>query len=147
MKKKTDKISESIKQYLALNTPLFGNKNMDLEYCESEVCFSEGCNVTNLPQVYDIILEKSKKIDNVIKKLLNRINARIYKTKEIRESWTKKYMELTDLDGVKIDFESTWVHLRKSNTEPIVRIYTEAPTQAEADDLAAQFVKKLEAFS
>ena len=34
---------------------------MDLEYCESEVCFSEGCNVTNLPQVYDIILEKSKK--------------------------------------------------------------------------------------
>jgi hypothetical protein len=104
MKKKTDKISESIKQYLALNTPLFGNKNMDLEYCESEVCFSEGCNVTNLPQVYDIILEKSKKIDNVIKKLLNRINARIYKTKEIRESWTKKYMELTDLDGVKIDY-------------------------------------------
>ena len=51
------------------------------------------------------------------------------------------------IDGVKIDFESTWVHLRKSNTEPIVRIYTEAPTQAEADDLAAQFVKKLEAFS
>ena len=51
------------------------------------------------------------------------------------------------IDGVKIDFESTWVHLRKSNTEPIVRIYTEAPTQEEADALAATFVKKLEAFS
>ncbi|MEY2998920.1 MAG: hypothetical protein RLZZ02_729, partial [Bacteroidota bacterium] len=46
-----------------------------------------------------------------------------------------------------IDFETTWVHLRKSNTEPIVRIYTEAPSQEEADDLAATFVKKLEAFS
>jgi len=51
------------------------------------------------------------------------------------------------IDGVKIDFESTWVHLRKSNTEPIVRIYTEAPTQAEADALAATFVQKLETFS
>ena len=51
------------------------------------------------------------------------------------------------IDGVKIDFESTWVHLRKSNTEPIVRIYTEAPSQEEADALAATFVKKLEAFS
>ncbi len=40
-----------------------------------------------------------------------------------------------------------WVHLRKSNTEPIVRIYTEAPSQEEADALAATFVKKLEAFS
>jgi len=51
------------------------------------------------------------------------------------------------IDGVKIDFETTWVHLRKSNTEPIVRIYTEAPSQEEADALAATFVKKLEAFS
>ncbi len=51
------------------------------------------------------------------------------------------------IDGVKIDFETTWVHLRKSNTEPIVRIYTEAPTQLEADSLAATFVQKLESFS
>ena len=46
-------------------------------------------------------------------------------------------------DGVKIDFPTEWVHLRKSNTEPIIRIYTEAPTQTEADVLAERFVKEL----
>lgn len=40
------------------------------------------------------------------------------------------------IDGVKIDFDNSWAHLRKSNTEPIIRIYTEAPTQLEADELA-----------
>lgn len=44
--------------------------------------------------------------------------------------------QITEIDGVKIDFENSWVHLRKSNTEPIIRIYSEAPTMQEADDLA-----------
>ncbi|MGB0455928.1 MAG: phosphoglucosamine mutase, partial [Flavobacteriaceae bacterium] len=43
---------------------------------------------------------------------------------------------LTTVDGVKIDFADSWVHLRKSNTEPIIRIYTEAPSQQQADALA-----------
>lgn len=43
---------------------------------------------------------------------------------------------ITDIDGVKIDFADSWVHLRKSNTEPIIRIYSEAHTMAEADVLA-----------
>ncbi len=43
------------------------------------------------------------------------------------------------IDGVKIDFASSWVHIRSSNTEPIIRIYTEAQTQQEADQLADQF--------
>jgi phosphomannomutase len=43
---------------------------------------------------------------------------------------------VTDIDGVKIDFAESWVHLRKSNTEPIIRIYAEAHTQEEADKLA-----------
>ena len=43
---------------------------------------------------------------------------------------------MTDIDGVKIDFADSWVHLRKSNTEPIIRIYSEAHTMAEADALA-----------
>lgn len=43
---------------------------------------------------------------------------------------------ITDIDGVKIDFADSWVHLRKSNTEPIIRIYSEAHTMAEADALA-----------
>jgi len=44
--------------------------------------------------------------------------------------------QITDIDGVKIDFENSWVHLRKSNTEPIIRIYSEASTMQEADELA-----------
>lgn len=44
--------------------------------------------------------------------------------------------EVNDIDGVKIDFDNSWVHLRKSNTEPIIRIYSEAATMAEADALA-----------
>ncbi|MDE6859317.1 MAG: phosphoglucosamine mutase [Duncaniella sp.] len=44
--------------------------------------------------------------------------------------------QITDIDGVKIDFENSWVHLRKSNTEPIIRIYSEASTMCEADELA-----------
>lgn len=45
--------------------------------------------------------------------------------------------KITDIDGVKIDFPESWVHLRKSNTEPIIRIYSEAHTAKEAEDLAA----------
>ena len=44
--------------------------------------------------------------------------------------------EINDIDGVKIDFSDSWVHLRKSNTEPIIRIYSEAATMEEADRLA-----------
>ncbi len=53
--------------------------------------------------------------------------------------------EISTIDGVKIDFPDAWVHLRKSNTEPIVRIYTEAATQAAADALANTWAQKLEA--
>lgn len=45
---------------------------------------------------------------------------------------------ITDIDGVKIDFADSWVHLRKSNTEPIIRIYSEASTMEKADELAQQ---------
>ena len=52
---------------------------------------------------------------------------------------------VTDIDGVKIDFVENWVHLRKSNTEPIIRIYTEAKSQAEADTLAERFIAEIKA--
>lgn len=56
----------------------------------------------------------------------------------ILEAMKKKYAseKITDIDGVKIDFEDCWVHLRKSNTEPIIRIYAEASTMDKADTLA-----------
>jgi phosphomannomutase len=51
---------------------------------------------------------------------------------------------VNDIDGVKIDFDNSWVHLRKSNTEPIIRIYTEAHTAEEAETLAKRFISELE---
>ena len=58
---------------------------------------------------------------------------------------TAKYQheEISTIDGVKIDFPSEWVHLRKSNTEPIIRIYTEAPSQAAADALALRITDEI----
>uniref|UniRef100_UPI0040563151 phosphoglucosamine mutase n=1 Tax=Alistipes sp. TaxID=1872444 RepID=UPI0040563151 len=54
---------------------------------------------------------------------------------------------VNDIDGVKIDFEENWVHLRKSNTEPIIRVYTEAKTMAEAEALAKRFISEIEQIS
>lgn len=44
-------------------------------------------------------------------------------------------VQVTDIDGVKLDFPNKWVHLRKSNTEPIIRVYSEASTMEEADEI------------
>ena len=58
---------------------------------------------------------------------------------------TEKYRSenITTIDGVKIDFSDNWVHLRKSNTEPIIRIYTEASSQKNADDLATRIIDEI----
>lgn len=67
----------------------------------------------------------------------------ILKTMEARY----KNEQLTTIDGVKIDFSDSWVHLRKSNTEPIIRIYTEAKSQEEADSLADKFIQEIAAIA
>ncbi len=54
-----------------------------------------------------------------------------------------KNENITTIDGVKIDFADNWVHLRKSNTEPIIRIYTEAATQELADSLALKIIDEI----
>lgn len=51
-----------------------------------------------------------------------------------------KNEEINDIDGVKIDFPDKWVHLRKSNTEPIIRVYSEASTMEEANELGKQIM-------
>jgi len=65
------------------------------------------------------------------------------------EAMENKYANetLTTVDGVKIDFADSWVHLRKSNTEPIIRIYTEATSQQQADKLADRFIVELKTLS
>ncbi len=57
----------------------------------------------------------------------------------IKEKFSNE--RITDIDGVKIDFADSWVHLRKSNTEPIIRIYSEASTMEKADALAEEIKK------
>lgn len=74
-------------------------------------------------------IELTPEID--VDSLLNKMTAR-YSNENV-----------TTIDGVKIDFEREWVHLRKSNTEPIIRIYTESYTQKSADDLASSFLKEI----
>ena len=63
----------------------------------------------------------------------------------ILEGMAGKYIDekVSTIDGVKIDFADEWVHLRKSNTEPIIRIYTEAPTQRQADALAERIIGEI----
>ncbi|MDE6779721.1 MAG: phosphoglucosamine mutase [Alistipes sp.] len=64
--------------------------------------------------------------------------------KVLREVKTKYAGEkVNDIDGVKIDFAENWVHLRKSNTEPIIRVYTEAKSMEEADALAQRFIAEI----
>jgi phosphomannomutase len=55
-----------------------------------------------------------------------------------------KQFEINDIDGVKIDFPQGWVHLRKSNTEPIIRIYSEAPTKEQADKFAKAIMDEID---
>ena len=49
-----------------------------------------------------------------------------------------------NIDGVKVDFENEWVHLRKSNTEPIIRLYTESSTMKKADALAQKIMNEIQ---
>lgn len=65
----------------------------------------------------------------------------------ILEAMAAKYAneDITTIDGVKIDFAEEWAHLRKSNTEPIIRIYTEAHTQQKADELAVRIIEEIKA--
>lgn len=65
--------------------------------------------------------------------------------KVIKES--HKQYEVNDIDGVKIDFPTGWVHLRKSNTEPIIRIYSEAGTYDEADKFAKDIIQQIKAIA
>jgi len=61
--------------------------------------------------------------------------------KVIKESY--KQYEVNDIDGVKIDFPTGWVHLRKSNTEPIIRIYSEARTPEQAEGFASAMIDEI----
>jgi phosphomannomutase len=67
----------------------------------------------------------------------------------ILKAMSEKYKseDVNTIDGVKIDFPNEWVHLRKSNTEPIIRIYTESTSQDNADELAQKIIKEIAAIA
>ena len=65
--------------------------------------------------------------------------------KAVKEHYASE--KITDIDGVKIDFADCWVHLRKSNTEPIIRIYSEASTMEKAENLAEDMKKVIASLS
>ena len=58
-----------------------------------------------------------------------------------------KDKKVTDIDGIKIDFPDKWVHLRKSNTEPIIRVYSEAQSEQEAKEIGEQVIKMIKEFA
>lgn len=93
------------------------------------------CTVSQLKEQYPAFYMEKTKVnlpkDIKIDVLMNQM-AQLYAKEQINKE-----------DGVKIDFDDSWVHLRKSNTEPIIRIYTEAKTQKEATSLADLFCESL----
>lgn len=95
----------------------------------------KGMTMTELRKTYPAYFASKNKIEltpaiDVDKVLL-----------EIKQKYTGE--KINDIDGIKIDFTDCWVHLRKSNTEPIIRIYTEAKSMTEADMLAQRFIAEI----
>jgi phosphomannomutase len=95
----------------------------------------EKCAVSELRKRYPAYFMSKKKIQLTPQIAVDEILATI----------AKKYadQQCTTIDGVKIDFPDYWVHLRKSNTEPIIRIYTEAKSQQEAETVANRFIDEI----
>ena len=97
----------------------------------------KGCSMTELRAQYPAYFASKNKIQ---------LTPAIDVDKVLVEMKSRYANEnVNDIDGVKIDFAENWVHLRKSNTEPIIRIYTEAKSAAEADALAQKFIAEISA--
>lgn len=96
----------------------------------------KGCKVSELRKLYPNYAIAKNRID------LNPdtdVDAILVKVKE--QFGHEQDVQVTDIDGVKLDFPTKWVHLRKSNTEPIIRVYSEAATMQEADELGKQLMQ------
>ena len=103
----------------------------------------KGMKVSELRKTYpEYIISKNRKDltpDMDVDALLAKVAAFYSATQSPSHSVT----QVTTIDGVKIDFADGWVHLRKSNTEPIIRIYSEAATEARANELAQQVMEQI----
>lgn len=93
----------------------------------------KGCKVSELRASFPNYFIAKNRIDLT---LTTDIKAILAKVKDMY-----KDEKVNDIDGVKIDFADKWVHLRASNTEPIIRVYSEAATMEEADELGKQLMQ------
>ncbi len=93
---------------------------------------NKGIKVSELKKEYPLYFISKNKIQLTPDINVDKVLA------SIKEAY--KNEEVNDIDGVKIDFADSWVHLRKSNTEPIIRIYSEAATEAEAEKVAKEIM-------
>ena len=94
-----------------------------------------GCKMTELRLRYPAYFASKNKIELTPAIDVDKVLA------TIKERYAHE--RVNDIDGVKIDFPRHWVHLRKSNTEPIIRIYVEAKSQEDADAIAQSFITEL----
>lgn len=93
----------------------------------------KGCTASQLRATYPNYFMAKNRVDLTPQTDIDGILAKV---KELY-----KDEKITDIDGVKIDFKDKWVHLRKSNTEPIIRVYSEAHTQEEAEEIGQTLMK------
>ena len=96
----------------------------------------KGCTVSELRSTFPDYQIAKNRIDLTPE---TDVDAILVKVKEMFAN--DNSATVNDIDGVKIDFPDRWVHLRKSNTEPIIRVYSEAPTMELADDLGKQLMQ------
>ncbi len=99
----------------------------------------KNCTVSDLRKLYPSYFMSKKKIELIPQLDVDAI------LKTIESTYATE--NISTIDGVKIDFPENWVHLRKSNTEPIIRIYTEAKSQNEADALADRFISEIKSIA
>lgn len=95
----------------------------------------KGCSCSELKKSYPAYTISKNKIELTPEIDVDQLLVKVQK------QFKNERINLTD--GVKIDFENEWVHLRKSNTEPIIRIYAESATKQAADDLADRIIKEI----
>ena len=95
----------------------------------------KGCKVSELRKTFPEYFIAKNRIDLTPD---TDVDAILAKVKEMYNA--QPDAQVNDIDGVKIDFADKWVHLRKSNTEPIIRVYSEAHTMDEADELGKKIM-------
>ena len=96
----------------------------------------KGCKVSELRASFPNYFIAKNRIDLTPS---TDVDAILVKVKEMYGK--EKDVTVTDIDGVKLDFPDKWVHLRKSNTEPIIRVYSEASTMEQADELGKKLMQ------